>query len=132
MFVIAVFIFFCCGLDIWVLEVVNSDGRQAGYLDHPFDLMQQITLGKIKQAFIWIRLIEGLKVLYCLIIQEPGDCDAADTGIRFWREDIFGSFHHLIVFIDVQPVFIGPSADKVIPDKSQQLPPRGSRTRTGY
>ena len=111
---------------------MDPDGREASGLSDPFDLIEQIAFGKVKQAFIWIRLIKGLEVLYRLIIQKQGDRNTADAGVRFGSEDICGSSHHLIVFIDVQPVFIGPSADKVIPGKSQQLPPRGSRTRTGY
>ena len=103
-------------------EVMDPDGREASGLSDPFDLIEQIAFGKVKQALIWIRLIKGLEVLYRLIIQKQGDRNTADAGVRFGSEDICGSSHHLIVFIDVQPILINAAADKVISGKGQQFP----------
>ena len=34
---------------------MDPDGREASGLSDPFDLIEQIAFGKVKQALIWIR-----------------------------------------------------------------------------
>ena len=53
MFAIAVFIFFCRGLDIRVPKIMNPDRLQPSQLSHSFYPVEQIAFCKIEKALFW-------------------------------------------------------------------------------